>query len=166
MNSAVTGIQKTVFQKYNVQLVTCKIQEEFEPLFFLSILSESFIISLSKTVMVLFLVYPYSGTVHKLNFIYLTGWGCSHCIVSVIVSNDSCAQMHMWWHCPETCSHWWKKIHIHFECLLLSFTLALLRFSNYSANLSQCVWSHLLLLSGGITIPAVWKDLNILSFDR
>lgn len=50
--------------------------------------------------------------------------------------------------------------------LPLSSTLALLRADNYSASLAQYMLFHLLLLTAGITIPAVWKELNILSFDR
>lgn len=49
---------------------------------------------------------------------------------------------------------------------LLSSTLALLRVDNYSASLAQYVLIRLLLLTAGITIPVVWKELNILSFDR
>jgi len=49
---------------------------------------------------------------------------------------------------------------------LLSSTLALLRDDNYSASLAQYVLFHLLLLTARITIPVVWKQLNILSFDR
>lgn len=47
---------------------------------------------------------------------------------------------------------------------LLSSTLALLRADNYSASLAQYVLFHLLLLTAGIATPAVWKELNTLSF--
>lgn len=49
---------------------------------------------------------------------------------------------------------------------LLSPMLALLRADNYFTSLAQYVLFNLLLLTAGIAILAVWKKLNILSFDR
>lgn len=44
--------------------------------------------------------------------------------------------------------------------------LALLRADNYFASLARYALFHLLLLTAGIAILAVWKKLSVLSFDR
>lgn len=62
---------------------------------------------------------------------------CQQRFMLIIINKDN-----VWCHCPDNCSHWWKKKKRknHLKCLLLSSTLAMLGVDNYFASLAQCVY--------------------------